>query len=499
MSRFGLALLLLVAAAAAEDDARTVKYRAFFAESIEGKFREETLAEARAVMLREFDKHDVPDAARWLMLGPLSDDPAADVRREAVRVLSGYKNPNTVEEMASLWRKKLKKPAEARVLAMVAFGGIKNPAADPVFVDGLKDKDARVVAATCKAIGKSRRLALKDGVVKLLKHKHFVVRAAAVEALAELRASDALADVFTVFCKDESNRVRYDAWRALCALGLQTLPCDPVAWREWWEKQAGEVAEGEPNPWGTSFPSVARSAGAASPFFGIPLLGDRICFVIDVSTSSSDPWKVDHAAERAKPPEERIPNFFSVKTRWGLIRNTIEACLEKLPPSTEVAFVFFSEKIATFPDNGKFLKLSAANVKKIAAHLNEVDRGGGTAMFEGLQAAWNFVADGHPTKNLDRGCDTIVFLTDGQPKDGALKDKPDRIKDEAWQVATIRNLRIHTVGIFNHAFALCQGLAKDSGGLYVHLQPDGDTAEPQDLEFWPEKKKAFEEARKKRR
>jgi hypothetical protein len=42
-------------------------------------------------------------------------------------------------------------------------------------------------------------------------------------------------------------------------------------------------------------------------------------------------------------------------------------------------------------------------------------------------------------------------------------------------------------------------MARDSGGLYVHFQQEGDTAEPQDLEFWPAKKKAFEEARKARK
>jgi hypothetical protein len=73
------------------------------------------------------------------------------------------------------------------------------------------------------------------------------------------------------------------------------------------------------------------------------------------------------------------------------------------------------------------------------------------------------------------------------------------LRDEVWLVATLRNVRFHTVGIHNHQFDLLQAMARDSGGLYVHVQQAGDTAEPQDLEFWPAKKKAFEEARKARK
>jgi hypothetical protein len=40
-------------------------------------------------------------------------------------------------------------------------------------------------------------------------------------------------------------------------------------------------------------------------------------------------------------------------------------------------------------------------------------------------------------------------------------------------------------------------MAKENDGLYVHAQQDGDTVEPQDLEFWPDKKAAFEAGRKK--
>ena len=91
-----------------------------------------------------------------------------------------------------------------------------------------------------------------------------------------------------------------------------------------------------------------------------------------------------------------------------------------------------------------------------------------------------------------------MFTTDGRPTHGKLAKMPDRVRDEVWRVALARNLHVHAVGLHNHQFDLLQAMAKDSGGLYVHAQEHGDTAEPQDLDFWPAKKKAFEAARKKK-
>jgi len=166
----------------------------------------------------------------------------------------------------------------------------------------------------------------------------------------------------------------------------------------------------------------------------------------------------------------------------------------------EVAFVFYNEKATPWPEGGKFVKLNASARDKIGELLDTgVRLESVTAMYEGLKAAWGLLKGGDPDVNFDRGCDTIVFVTDGRPTFGDLANKPERLMDEAWRIAVTRQLRFHTVGLFNHQFDLLQGMARDSGGLYVHAQPADDGAEPQDLEFWPAKKKAFEEERKRKK
>ena len=174
-------------------------------------------------------------------------------------------------------------------------------------------------------------------------------------------------------------------------------------------------------------------------------------------------------------------------------------CIKNLPDRTEVVFSFYRHEIDVYPKTGKFLKLTRKARVGIVEQFDEVKRSGATAMFEGLKVAWTFLKDGNPDTNFKKGVDTIVFCTNGQPSEGELKNKPDRVRDEVWRISNGRHIRVHTVGIHNHAFALLKAMAKDSGGLYVHAQEKGDPAEPQDLDFWPEKKKAFEAARKKRK
>ncbi|MHC4670776.1 MAG: VWA domain-containing protein [Planctomycetota bacterium] len=499
MHRAGLlAALLLAAVVRAEDDPHVARYKLFFRQDVAGKWPREELSEQRVVMVRGFQRHDVPDAARWLMLNAIGDE-AGDVVHEAVRVLATYKSPETVAEMAALWETKFKKKPEQKAVLLHAFGKIKLDTAERPIALGLKDRDPRVMAAACRAVGLGPRLAFRGQMESLVRHREPAVRGAALLALRDLGGEASLPLIFKTFCEDASHRVRYDAWLALKKLTLKDLPCDPTAWREFWEERSQERAEGEPNPWGAKFPRLHPRIAPAGNFLRIPLLADRICFVLDISNDMNSPWRIDHKTERKKKPEERIPNFFGVKTRWDLAKSYVKQTLKQMSEETKVAFVFYHSDIFVFPEPPKYLKNTKKNRAKIFKHLDEeVKLGGTTAMYEGLKRGWGFLKGGDAATNFKKGCDTIVFTTDGRPTYGALAKRPDRLRDEVWRVAAARHVRFHAIGLHNHQFDLLQAMAKESEGLYVHAQQHGDTAEPQDLDFWPAKKKAFEASRKKK-
>jgi hypothetical protein len=495
MARFLLlALLLLPAAAARAGDPALDKYRQFYGSEISGKYASEQLSDQRVVMLRGFQKHDVFEASKWLIDNVLAEEKAADTIREAVRILGTYNNPDNVGELVKLFP--TIKKWEVRALLLGAFGAMKSDEAMKPIALGLKDPNGRVAAAACRAAATGKRIALRPDLETLVtKGKPSAVRAAALRALGDLGGEESLPLVFKAFCGDPSPRARYDAWTALRKLTPEELPCDPAAWKEFWQKRSGEVKEGT-NPWGMMFPKTDAKAGTTGNCFRMPVLGDRVCFVLDNNGHMTTPWKIDPKVETAKPPEERIPNFFNVKTRWALARSYVLQCLDQASEEMEVAFVFFNEKPTAWPETGKFMKNTPKNRELIRTQLETgVKLKSVTAMYEALSAGWGFVKGGLDA-NFDKGADTIVFVTNGRPSDGELANKPERLRDEAWLIAILQNVRFFTAGIHNHQFDMLQAMARDSGGLYVHVQQEGDTAEPQDLEFWPKKKQAYEEARK---
>ncbi|MHC4449750.1 MAG: HEAT repeat domain-containing protein [Planctomycetota bacterium] len=491
-------LLLTCLASADEEDPREFAFKRYRNESIRHILRSSSAqSEELVIALRGLDRHDCAACARWLMIDILARRDAGDVQREVIRILSKFKSPETVAAMAEVWEKNLKKAPRARVLSTFAFGPKKSEASRRVLTAALKDKDARIVVAACRAIAKGDDDHFKGDLVELLRHKESLVRGWAALALAELAEFDTKAMLFTLFCKDKSNFVRYMAWRALRKLEKDNrLPCATQAWVKWWEEKAAE----DEAKWGKSFPGKRQEVRAGN-WFGIPVLGDRVIFVVDATQRMEQGWKIDPVKERKKPRELRTPSFFSVKTRYSLAGAYLRQALKQLPDKTQVAISLYHDKVSPpnhslYPETGKWLKLSKSTRGKIATHVKEFKPGGTSSLYEGLVAAWEFQADKRP---VQKGVQVICFLTNGRPTGGELKDRSDRIKGEVWAAAHGRGIVINTVGVHNHDFELLQDMAKENDGLYVHAQQDGDTVEPQDLEFWPDKKAAFEAGRKKKK
>ncbi|MHC4939900.1 MAG: HEAT repeat domain-containing protein [Planctomycetota bacterium] len=498
--RVCLAVLLVIPclASAEEDDPRTLAFKRYRNESIRHVLRSDSAqSEELVIALRGLARHDCAEAARWLMLDILAKRDEGDVQREAIRVLTKYKSPETVAAMADVWEKKFKKVSRAKVLSIFAFGGKKTEVSRRVLAAALDDKDGRVVAAACRSIAAGDDDTFKGDLVERLRHKEPLVRAWAAFALADLAEFDTKPMLFGLFCSDKSNFVRYMAWVGLRRMEKKNrLPCETQAWKEWWEKnQADDEAT-----WGKSFPGKRQNIKAAN-WFRIPVLADRIIFVIDATQRMEQGFKIDPVKERKKPAGERIPGFFSVKTRYSLATSYTRQVLKQLPDKTEFAVSLYHDKVSppnhsVIPETRKWLKLSKKTRASTDELLKAFEPGGTSSLYEGLVAAFEFQAAKKP---VQKGVQMICFLTNGTPTGGAMKNRPERIMGEVWSIAHERGIVVHTVGIHNHAYALLKDMAKWNNGKYVHAQEEGDAAEPQDLEFWPDKQAAWEAARKKRK
>ena len=447
-------LLPLLAGMVRAEDPRIERWNSFYTMNIRSRWVGIEESESRVITVRGVVKCDCAPAARWLM-EIISTDSAGNVKREAVRVLSGFKSPEARQAMAAYWEKGYSKDVEAKTLALQVFGASKAASAKrPIELGLTKEKDSRVIAAACKAAGvrpAHRVQASADQAAEVQTARRARRRGDGARRVARHR--DHARHLHDVLQGQEQARAlrRVDGAQA-------TLPEKASVFARRLAEVVGGAGLGrspraKPNPWGVKFPRIAKDWERRAYFFGIPVLGDRVVFVLDSSLRMNNPWAVDHAAQRKLPPEQRIPAFFSVKTRWDLQRNHALKCVENFVDKTEVVFSFYRHEVAVFPTTGKLLRLNGRRVRRAADAFEEAKRSGSTAMYEGLAAGWGFLKEGHPDTNFKKGCDTLVFCTNGQPSEGEFKNRKDALRDEVWRISNARHIRVHAVGLQNHAFA----------------------------------------------
>lgn len=118
--------------------------------------------------------------------------------------------------------------------------------------------------------------------------------------------------------------------------------------------------------------------------------------------------------------------------------------------------------IVLYSDNGRRWKnavVLASDKNKSDADnwMNRMGRGGGTNMYDGLRLAFE-------TARAEK--DTIIFLTDGHPNQGLIRN-PSGILQQVATWNKNKNITIHTIGIGSHqAEVFLETLAAENNGIY---------------------------------
>ncbi len=271
----------------------------------------------------------------------------------------------------------------------------------------------------------TRAESIVPAILPNLKHADWRVRLTAVRTLARLRTKGSIPSLIDVVGdNDERWRVRSEATHALAFITQQRKGVVAEAWRRWWEKH------------GATFrvPPIKQDASderqSVASFFGIPIDSDRVVFVIDVSGS------MEAAARKGK-------------TRRELATAQLFAAAQSLPGKPRINVVLFSNKTERWKT-----QLTKLEPKQLGRFLKKRKSGGGTALYDGIEAAF-----------ADREADTIVVLTDGKVTGG-------KITDENAIVEAVRALnrgglvRLHAVAIGIES-KLLRRLAEDSDGRYA--------------------------------
>lgn len=269
---------------------------------------------------------------------------------------------------------------------------------------------------------------------KDLDHREWTVRAAVYDFCRKVRHRDSVPKLIARL-DEESGRLREDVLDALQALTALRF-AQTSRWERWWdENRAGfqlvpEEAiaqqEGRKRP---------RPQGGTTSYYGIPLVSDRVVFVVDVSGSMSarvgtdaSRTRLDEAKRQLTRVVEAIPDHFRFNIVW--FHTTITPVLDRMSPA------------------GKQPRVSALDA------IRKLQPTGGTNVHGALERAF-----------AERDVDTIYLLSDGSPTAGEIVD-PTELADEIARWNRTRQIRIHCISIGTESQML-KRIAAESGGEYA--------------------------------
>lgn len=223
---------------------------------------------------------------------------------------------------------------------------------------------------------------------------------------------------------------------------------DRGAWLAWYRR---EHARPEFRQW---YAARARSAAApaqpayadAPRFYGVPIVGRRVVFVIDRSGSMAYPMEGGAATKSELSQRELIAAIGGMRDR------------------TRFGVVFFSDTVKRWPD--RLLVASDANRARAIEFVERLSPAGWTDLCTGLLRALGVTRIGEDIHDVpyEERPDQIVLLSDGNPTAGPIQNPTDIIDEIARHNAGLA-IRIDTVAFGPDADRLfLERLARANGG-----------------------------------
>ncbi|MBL8753821.1 MAG: VWA domain-containing protein [Planctomycetes bacterium] len=262
----------------------------------------------------------------------------------------------------------------------------------------------------------------------------------------EIKSPDALV---TAINKRASPLLREKAASLLRAMtGAILLGDDPKEWRDFWATEHDKVV----------VPTVlkrARAERTQAQFFGVPVTGGSVAFLVDTSGSMKDaPAGAAVTGVRAS----------AAKSRLAAAKEQILVAASAMDP--EAQFWLF-----TFADRGKAwtptaLKPGPQNLRALTELMGRLGAKGGTNLCDGLVQALQLEGVKYGGTVAPK-IDELFVLSDGEPTAGPLRETADLLQlvREANKYAQVR---IHCVFTGTGGGAdLMRQLAEQNGGVFV--------------------------------
>lgn len=364
-------------------------------------------------------------------------DPDPAVRGAAAAALAAFPDPQAARRLEEAFRRERDWPLRAFGLESLARMDPDRAAA--LLEDAARDRHPHVRLVAAETAG---RRGPADLLVRLLADPDWCVRSAAAQAAAD-RADPALTGPLIDRLARETGRLRADVACALRRLTGKDLGFDPGPWKAWWE--ARRDASWPPAP----------TRESQVHFFHVPILSDRLIFLIDLSGSMREP-----------SPQGG--------TKLDVARKGLLETLRPLSPSTRFGIVglgcdeegrYLEPEKKTW--QGRPVLLPAVPAVKADAErwIGALEARGWTNLYDGIARAFEAP-----------DVDTIYLYSDG----GASKGTFVAASEILSQVAALNRFRrivLHTVEVPGDRILpdnrrLLRHLAERSGGTFRAAGPD---------------------------
>lgn len=233
----------------------------------------------------------------------------------------------------------------------------------------------------------------------------FAVRRAVIESLAKNGTRDAVDSLVDMLGQVRGEALA-DVVRYLIGISGESHGPAPQDWQSWW--QANRAAYQTPTRQ-ISTKSIEIPNGTTAHFYGLPVYGERVVFVIDTSKSMD---QTDGRLEIAK-------------------RELVSAILDLPDEATFDVLTFNADVRAWSP---VLMPANVASRLQAAKFVNAQTTVLQTVIYDALEAALSFDAE------------AIYLLTDGEPVGGKITE-PNEIVKEISRLNRQRRVSIHCIGV----------------------------------------------------
>ncbi|MEZ5989522.1 MAG: hypothetical protein R3F30_10420 [Planctomycetota bacterium] len=261
--------------------------------------------------------------------------------------------------------------------------------------------------------------------------------------------------------------------------GFFAAPGEPERWRSWWDKVHDDFEIRPPELSRSRKPTGVhdKKTSAQPTFFGIPVIGSRVIFVLDISGSML--WYIDRPMPAGNPP---LPTG-EYESRLDRAKKELVGAIEGMTTDDMFTVVYFESVVRTW--SKKLVPATKQAKSRVLKDIDKVKAWGATALYDALEEAMGIEVDRRPGERYSTPVDELFLLSDGAPTAGKIMYL-DQILERvlAWNKGA--KVRINTIFLGEltpgriapgpgmpaqdmREDEFMRRLAESSGGRFVHL------------------------------